>query len=97
MRLNGQRVGTAPAEGPAGSMSQKWIGSYPRGIRFFAGDVAELILFNDALSDRETNRVESYLSDKYKLSLAVSGSERRSPPDSPRKGDGGADVLPVKR
>ena len=68
LRLDGRSVSTTPVEGPAGSRSQKWIGSHPRGICFFAGDIAELLIYNADLSADEIARVEAYLGAKYGIS-----------------------------
>ena len=50
------------------------IGSLPGFGEYWQGNIAEVIMFNTALSDAERNQVESYLALKYGLTLGAPGS-----------------------
>ena len=49
------------------SLGQEYDASGPGD--FFSGELAEVLIYNRALSERERARIESLLSAKYKISL----------------------------
>ncbi len=86
LRLDGRRFGAAPAVGPADADSQLWIGCHPEEFRFFAGDIAELLIYDADLSADEMTRVEAYLGAKYGISTNPSSIKTETPQkEAPRK------------
>jgi len=63
----GQRIwpGTTPAISISGSSSSAGLGLAYEG--FFAGDVAEVLVYNRVLSDAELQSLDQYLRNRYNL------------------------------
>ena len=53
----------------ARSSSRKVIGAHGGNRNFFNGDIAEVLIYNAALSAEEKEAVEGYLMEKYGISL----------------------------
>ena len=62
---------TADAFNPSGKSF--YLGSADNNDDFFDGDIAELIIYNNVLSDTNRTHVELYLRDKYNLDLSDAG------------------------
>lgn len=63
------------------------LGSYNRGQKdFFAGDVAELIIYNRVLTDAEQNEVGVYLETKYGLDTAYAAVDPQVHTPDPSNG-----------
>jgi hypothetical protein len=67
--LNGQvqspyDAAASPTQGLT-SYNNAYLGRYPDASNFFNGDIAEVIMFNKALTNTERSGVESYLSAKW--------------------------------
>jgi hypothetical protein len=56
-----------------GSLYSGPSGSFPIGTHQYGGDIAEIIVFNNALNATERIVVENYLSSKYNLNIAANG------------------------
>jgi hypothetical protein len=66
LHVNGELAAQKTAPWPAGLTSRKVIGSHGfKDSRCLNADVAEIILYNKALSDDELNSVFRYLKDRY--------------------------------
>lgn len=55
---------------PSGSLTVSnidYIGAYGQITRFLVGDIAEVLVFNAALSDADRSNVETYLNNKYAI------------------------------
>ena len=66
LHVNGRLVSEKTAPWPAGLTSRKVIGSHGvKDNRFLNADIAELIIYNEALPDRELGSVCQYLSKRY--------------------------------
>jgi hypothetical protein len=63
--INGQRAGEARAFAPQGITSRKIIGRHAWMQNFFHGDLAELLIYNKALSPEELATTTAYLAEKY--------------------------------
>jgi Concanavalin A-like lectin/glucanases superfamily len=74
LAVNGKEYGDARAFAPQGITSRKIIGRHAWMQNFFHGDLAELLIFNKALSPDELTRTTAYLADKYAIMLEASGS-----------------------
>jgi hypothetical protein len=69
MWLNGEVVGEEPALGPAGIVSRKVIGRHGFMRRHFEGDLAEVLIYNQALSAEELEDVTRYLGERYRIDI----------------------------
>jgi hypothetical protein len=69
LAINGRRYGEARAFAPQGVTSRKIIGRHAWKQLYFHGDLAELLIFNKALSPEELAQTTTYLADKYKIAL----------------------------
>ena len=68
---NGVLVEQRLSDASAGVNSRLWIGGlpYPLTTIFTHGDIGEIIIYTDALSDIDRSRVEDYLSVKWSIAL----------------------------
>jgi hypothetical protein len=69
LAINGRRYGEARAFAPQGVTSRKIIGRHAWKQLYFHGDLAELLIFNKALSAEELSQTTTYLADKYEIAL----------------------------
>jgi hypothetical protein len=69
LAINGRRYGEARAFAPQGVTSRKIIGRHAWKQLYFHGDLAELLIFNKALSAEELAQTTTYLADKYEIAL----------------------------
>ena len=67
--INNELVDEVPALRPAGVTSRKTIGRHGFMKLFFAGDLGELLIFNQSLPDGEMEQVTKYLGDKFGIPL----------------------------
>jgi hypothetical protein len=66
LHVNGKMVAEKTAPWPAGLTSRKVIGSHGVKDTFYLNaDIAEIVLYNQALSDSELKSVYGYLADRY--------------------------------
>jgi hypothetical protein len=68
-QINGRSYGEARAFAPQAITSRKIIGRHAWMQNFFHGDLAELMIYNKALSAKELADATSYLADKYAISM----------------------------
>lgn len=68
---NGTLIEQRVSDASAGSNTKFWIGGlpYPATTIFTDGDIGEIIIYSDALSDIDRSRVEDYLSVKWSIAL----------------------------
>ena len=71
MRLNEQVLFHTASNTPSFAAGAYWLGQNTQGA-FFAGDMAEVLIFDRALNDSERLVVEAYLAGKYALVAAPS-------------------------
>ena len=74
LNFNGPQVGenSSVSYSIDSSSSVKYIGRHPSATdEFFEGEIAELLVFNSALSDLELIKVNTYLSQKWGLESTV--------------------------
>ncbi len=74
---NGTSIGGGSASLLSGSMTTTaplYIGTERMQQSFFSGDLAEILVYSQALSDTDRNAAETYLSDKYKIPTASNPS-----------------------
>jgi hypothetical protein len=69
LAINGRTFGEARAFAPQNITSRKIIGRHAWMQNYFHGDLAELLIFNKALSTDELARTTAYLANKYGISL----------------------------
>lgn len=69
LAINGRTYGEARAFAPQGITSRKIIGRHAWMQNYFHGDLAELLIFNKALSSEELAQTTTYLADKYGITL----------------------------
>jgi anti-sigma factor RsiW len=69
LSINGRSYGEARAFAPQGITSRKIIGRHAWKQNFFRGDLAELLIYNKALSSQELADTTAYLADKYSIVL----------------------------
>jgi hypothetical protein len=69
LRVNGRTFGEARAFAPQAITSRKIIGRHAWMQNFFHGDLAELMIYNQALTSRELAEATAYLAAKYSISL----------------------------
>ncbi|TWT92855.1 FecR protein [Botrimarina colliarenosi] len=72
LRINGELVGTARAFAPQGITSRKIIGRHAWMQLFFHGDLAEMLIYNEALPSGQLRATSQYLADKYAIELHAS-------------------------
>ena len=66
LHVNGELVAQKTAPWPAGLTSRKVIGSHGAKDAFYLNaDIAEIVIYNQALSDSEVNSMFGYLTDRY--------------------------------
>jgi hypothetical protein len=70
LRINGRSYGEARAFAPQGITSRKIIGRHAWIQNYFHGDLAELLIYNKAMSRRELTDATAYLAAKYSIELA---------------------------
>jgi hypothetical protein len=69
LRINGRSFGEARAFAPQAITSRKIIGRHAWMENFFHGDLAELMIYNKALSAKELADATAYLGEKYAIPL----------------------------
>jgi hypothetical protein len=69
LTINGRSYGTTRAFAPQGITSRKIIGRHAWMQNYFHGDLAELLIFNKALSAEELAQTTAYLADKYQIAV----------------------------
>jgi hypothetical protein len=69
LRINGRSYGEARAFAPQAITSRKIIGRHAWMQNFFHGDLAELMIYNKALTHQELDDATAYLAEKYSISL----------------------------
>ncbi|MBX3432495.1 MAG: hypothetical protein KF847_04165 [Pirellulales bacterium] len=74
--INGRRVGESRAFAPQALTSRKIIGRHAWKELFFHGDLAELMIFNDAASDERLAATVAYLSEKYQIPLELHSADK---------------------
>lgn len=74
--INGQPCGESRAFAPQGITSRKIIGRHAWMQNFFHGDLAELMIYNKALSPQELADTTAYLADKYSIKLDTADATR---------------------
>jgi len=67
--INGRSFGEARAFAPQAVTSRKIIGRHAWKELFFAGDLAEMQIYNKALSPAELASATAYLADKYSIAI----------------------------
>ena len=67
--VNGESQAIASAPTPIEVTSRKVIGRHGAQNFFFYGDISELLIFNDALTEAEMSSVSDYLADRYALDM----------------------------
>ncbi len=78
LAINGRTCGVAKAFAPQGITSRKIIGRHSWMQNYFHGDLAELLIYNKALSPKELSETTAYLAAKYSIKLDAA-------PDAPRE------------
>jgi concanavalin A-like lectin/glucanase superfamily protein len=68
--INGRSYGQARAFAPQGITSRKIIGRHSWMQLFYHGDLAEMLIYNKALSAQELADATAYLAGKYAIELA---------------------------
>jgi hypothetical protein len=69
LRINGRSYGESRAYAPHGITSRKIIGRHAWMQNFFHGDLAELLIYNQALSPADLAATTKYLAEKYNIEL----------------------------
>lgn len=69
--INGRVHGESRAFAPQGITSRKIIGRHAWMQNFFHGDLAELMIFNKALSAEELGETTNYLAEKYAIAAEL--------------------------
>ena len=67
--INGKTCGVGKAFAPQGITSRKIIGRHAWMQNYFNGDLAELLIYNKALSPEELTKTTAYLAEKYSIAL----------------------------
>jgi hypothetical protein len=70
LAINGKPLAETRAFAPQAITSRKIIGRHAWMQNFFHGDLAELMIYNKALTADELERVTEYLAEKYSIRLA---------------------------
>ena len=77
--INGHNYGEARAFAPQGITSRKIIGRHAWMQLFYHGDLAEMLIYNKALSDQDLADTTSYLANKYSIDMnRVSAKEQEA-------------------
>ena len=76
LAINGKPYSETRAFAPQAITSRKIIGRHAWMQNFFRGDLAELLIFNKALTPEELAQTTRYLADKYSVKLEGSNSGR---------------------
>jgi hypothetical protein len=80
LSINGRPYGESRAFAPQNITSRKIIGRHAWMQLFFCGDLAEMLIYNKALSSQELADATSYLAAKYSIPLETeSGAESEAP------------------
>ncbi|MEX2091042.1 MAG: LamG-like jellyroll fold domain-containing protein [Pirellulales bacterium] len=69
LMINGRKYGEARAFAPQGITSRKIIGRHAWMELYFGGDLAEMLIYNKALTPEELAQTTAYLADKYAIPL----------------------------
>jgi Concanavalin A-like lectin/glucanases superfamily len=69
LAINGRTYGEAKAFAPQGITSRKIIGRHAWMQNYFHGDLAEMLIYNKALSPHELAETTAYLAKKYAIQL----------------------------
>ena len=69
--INDEMIEERAALRPAGITSRKTIGRHGFMKFFFAGDIGEMLIYNEALPPESMGQVTRYLSEKYAIPLAT--------------------------
>jgi hypothetical protein len=70
LAINGRILGESRAFAPQALTSRKIIGRHAWKELFFNGDLAELLIYNKALSSTELGEVTIYLAEKYGIAIS---------------------------
>lgn len=71
LRINGSSAGVSRAFAPQGITSRKIIGRHAWMQLFFHGDLAEMLIYNKALSPEQLAATSAYLAQKYSIPLSM--------------------------
>jgi hypothetical protein len=71
LRINGKLYGSARAYAPHGITSRKIIGRHAWMQNFFHGDLAELLIYNQAMAPDELRATTAYLAAKYGIEVVA--------------------------
>lgn len=71
LAINGKQFGESRAFAPQAITSRKIIGRHAWMQNYFHGDLAELMIYNEALSPREMAETTAYLAKKYSIVLTA--------------------------
>jgi hypothetical protein len=77
LQINGRSFGQARAFAPQAITSRKIIGRHAWMQNYFHGDLAELMIYNKALSAKELADATGYLAEKYAIPLDQRSSPER--------------------
>src|SRR4051812_17372942 len=80
LRINGKKCGETRTFAPQAITSRKIIGRHAWMQNFFHGDLAELLIYNKALSPKELAETTAYLAAKYSIALDSEPSAPREVP-----------------
>jgi hypothetical protein len=76
LSINGRPSGEARAFAPQEITSRKIIGRHAWMELYFHGDLAEMMIYNKALSQEDLSKATAYLADKYSIKLdSVGGGD----------------------
>lgn len=76
LSINGRTYGETRAFAPQALTSRKIIGRHAWKQLFFSGDLGELLIYNEALSDAEVAAVSNYLVNKYRINSSSLATRR---------------------
>ena len=76
---NGRREATAAMSGSLAGRSPKWLGSHPWGQDYYAGDLAEALIYNGVLPPAALDEVQQYLLQKYRKDFSVPDAPPQAP------------------
>lgn len=69
LAINGEVLGEARAFAPQALTSRKIIGRHAWKDLFFAGELGELLVYNEALNEEQVQEVTRYLAEKFSIRL----------------------------
>lgn len=72
LATNGASINITSGTGLPNSSATSHIGAVSTSSQFMDGDIAEIVIYNRALSTSERAKIEAYLSDKWNIALASS-------------------------